>query len=260
MKHFYKYFGIVAIMLFSFYYTEKIALMMREKDPIYQTIADTKKESGSSFVNATIDEDSIIPGLNGLVINVDKSFQKMKSFGAFNKYYLIYDQIKPQVSLENNKDKIIRNGNSAKKSVSIILENNQELIDYAEKNNIQVSLLIKKDYDMSQGNLELINDETQYFKELDNNLENAKKNKNICVVNVYNENICRKEKKYLVSPSLELSKNIATIKNKVTSGNIILIKQNTKLDDFKILLKQLDFKGLKVIPVSSLISEINEQN
>ena len=83
MKNFYKYFGIVAIMLVSFYYTEKIALLMRQKDPIYETIEDVVDKSNTNFVNAIIEDSTIIPGINGLAVNVDKSFQKNEILWRF---------------------------------------------------------------------------------------------------------------------------------------------------------------------------------
>jgi len=125
-------------MLFSFYYTEKIALLMRQKDPIYETIEDVVSTSNTNYVNAIIDDKTIIPGMNGLAVNVDKSFQKMKSFGAFNKYYLIFDQVKPEISLEDHKDKMITNGNSKKRMVSFILEENENIAKYLKENNIEV--------------------------------------------------------------------------------------------------------------------------
>ena len=164
MKNFYKYFGIVAIMLFSFYYTEKIALLMRKKDPIYESIEVIKEESNIDYVNAIIKDDNIIPGMNGLKVNTEKSFQKMKSFGAFNKYYLIFDQVKPEISLEDHKDKMITNGNSKKRMVSFILEENENIAKYLKENNIEASLLITKDTFKRDNYFEQINADNKNFK------------------------------------------------------------------------------------------------
>ena len=207
---------------------------MRQKDPIYESIA-IMAEEDIQFENAQIKENTIIPGMNGLKVNIDKSFQKMKSFGAFNKYYLIYDQIVPEISLTNNKDKTIIKGNKKKRSIAIIAEKSGEISQYFQKNNIPLSLLVKKI------------------------LNSIKKNTHICVLNNYNEQLCKKNNQYLVQPSLELnSYNVAKVNRDLESGSIILLKSNAKLEDVKVLLKTIEYKGWQVKTLSQLIEETNE--
>jgi len=245
-------------MLFSFYYTEKIALFMRKKDPIYETINDSMEEAKTDFVNATISDNQIIPGINGLSVNVEKSFQKMKSFGAFNKYYLIFDQIKPEISLEDNKDKIITQGNSYKKSVSLILESQGEISNYFKINQIPVALLTTAATFERDSYFEQINNDSQKFKDTETLLNSIKQNKNICIITNYNESLCRKFGKYLVKPTLELnSYNIANVKSKIESGSIILVSKNAKLKDVQLLVNQINYKGLKIVNLSELIREEN---
>ena len=119
---------------------------MRKKDPIYESIEVIKEESNIDYVNAIIKDDNIIPGMNGLKVNTEKSFQKMKSFGAFNKYYLIFDQVKPEISLEDHKRQNDTKMEIVKKvMVSFILEENENIAKYLKENNIEASLLITKD-------------------------------------------------------------------------------------------------------------------
>lgn len=259
LKKFYKVFGIVAIMLFSFYYTEKIALLMRQKDPIYETIEVVKKDSNINFVNAEIDEETIVPGMNGLSVNTEKSFQKMKSFGAFNKYYLIFDQVKPEISLEDNKDKIIKEGNKKKKSVAIVLANTGEISNYLKNNQIKATILINKDTFQRDSFFEQINYDNRFMKETDGLLNSIHQNKNICVLNQYNTEACKKDQKYLVKPEVELTgTNVALVKGKIESGTILMIQQNAKLEDFKLLLNQVKSKGLNLVTLSELILEERE--
>ena len=231
---------------------------MRQKDPIYETIEDIVATSNTSYVNAWISEDTIVPGINGLAVNVDKSFQKMKSFGAFNKYYLIFDQVKPEISLEDNKDKIITQGNSKKRSISLVLEEENEISEYLKNNKIPASLLITNHTFQRDSSLEQINADHKNFKATEGLLNSINQNKNICIVNNYNEELCRKEKKYLIKPNLELNTyNIASIKNKVESGSIIMIKKGVKVEDVKLLIQQAKYKGLSIIYLSELILENN---
>ena len=52
-------------MVFSFYYTDKIALMVQSNNPIMKQINQEKEKHEEKSVNAIINEDKIIPGKNG---------------------------------------------------------------------------------------------------------------------------------------------------------------------------------------------------
>lgn len=232
---------------------------MRQKDPIYETIEDVVDKSNTNFVNAIIEDSTIIPGINGLAVNVDKSFQKMKSFGAFNKYYLIFDQVKPEISLEDNKDKIIKKGNSKKRSIAFVLEENESIKEYFTKEKIQASLLVTTESFKRDSTFEQINADYKNYKATEGLLDSIKQNKNLCIINNYNESLCRKNQKYLIKPTLELnSYNIASIKNKLESGSIIYLKKDVKVDDVKLLVQQAKYKGLSIIYLSDLIIENNQ--
>ena len=71
-------------------------------------------------VSAIIEDDYIIPGLNGYAVNVLKSYNNMRYLDTFNSYYLEYDKITPEISLENNKDKIIKFGNPSKNNIALV--------------------------------------------------------------------------------------------------------------------------------------------
>ncbi len=233
---------------------------MRQKDPIYETIEDVGLTSNTASVNALIKDNTIVPGINGLAVNVDKSFQKMKSFGAFNKYYLIFDQVKPEISLEDNKDKIITKGNYKKRSISFVLEEDEKITNYLQENQIPASLLITKDTFKRDNYFEQINNDTKNFKDTDGLLNSIDQNKNICIVNNFNESICRKNQKYLVKPSLELNEyNVANVKSKIDSGSIIYIKKSAKIEDLQILLQHVNYKGLSIKTLSELILENNKK-
>ena len=66
--------SISIITLFSFFYTEKISKLTLEKNEIYQEITQHSSEYEEKYVNAIIDDDKIIPGLNGRVVNIKNSF------------------------------------------------------------------------------------------------------------------------------------------------------------------------------------------
>lgn len=258
MKKIFKLFGIGAIMLFSFYYTEKIALYAQSQSPIMQEINKAKDALYVSSINAKILDDYIIPGINGLEVNVNSSFSNMKSFETFNSYYLVFDQVKPEISLNNNKNKIVKKGNKLKRSISFILEEKNDIYNYLKANNIKANILTNLDsYDKTES-FEIINNDINKFEKLETLLNKAELNSNICFVNNFIKNYCIKKGYYLVENNKELNgSNIASVKGSIESGDIILIKSSTKLEDFKLLVNQINYQDLNIVYLSELITEEN---
>lgn len=245
-------------MVFSFYYTEKIALIVLNKNPLMQSINEQKENYEIGYVNAVILGDYIIPGINGLMVNARESFYQMQELNVFNEYYLVYEQVSPEVSLEDNKDKIIRQGNSKLKEVSLILNGVSNISEYLHSNNYKADFLVDIDSYEKGSYFEVINNESDAFDSLENTLNLNKENKNICVINNKNYNICLKKKKYLVEPTLTLnSTNYIDVKNNLDSGSIILIDSSASLSDVKLLLKEIKYKNYDVVYLSEMISEEN---
>ena len=73
MKKAIKVFGILTLMIFSFYYTEKVALYAQDNTALKKEILTFKENNKAPSVNAKIDGDYIIPGLDGLEINVGEN-------------------------------------------------------------------------------------------------------------------------------------------------------------------------------------------
>ena len=245
-------------MVFSFYYTEKIALIVLNKNPLMQSINEQKEYYDVGYVNAVIEGDYIIPGINGLEVNARESFYQMQELNVFNEYYLVYEQISPEVSLEDNKDKIVRQGNSKLKQVVLILSDISDISEYLRSNNYKADLLVDIDSYEKGSYFEVINNEVGAFDSLENTLNLNKENKNICVINDHNYDICLKKKKYLVEPTLTLnSTNYIDVKNNLDSGSIILIDNSASLSDVKLLLKEIKYKNYDIVYLSEMISEEN---
>ena len=258
MKQIFKVFGISAIMLFSFYYTEKIALYAQNQNPIMKEINVAKDNLKVESVDAVVYNEYIIPGINGLEVNVSKSFSKMKSFDAFNSYYLVFDQVRPDISLENNKHKIIKKGNKIKRSVALVLADNANIKNYILENKIKVSVLTTFENYENGTNFEIINNDSNNFDKLDTQLNKLNQNNHICVINNSNKEKCLEKGYYLVEITKELnSTNIASIKKDIESGDIILINKTATLDDFKLLISQIKYHDLNIVYLSELITEEN---
>src|SRR5699024_11490165 len=59
------------------------------------------------------------PGRNGLKVNIDKSYEKMKKNKVFNESQLVVEQIVPQVSLEDLEPSPIFRGHPDRKSTRL---------------------------------------------------------------------------------------------------------------------------------------------
>ena len=260
MKKYYGYFGLALIMVFSFYYTEQISTLVLNKNPLMMTIKEQADNYNVKSVNAEIVGENIIPGINGLYVNSRESFYAMQSEDIFNEYYLVFEQKKPDVTLEDNKDKLIISGNPNIRQVTLILETENEVSEYLKLNEFKASLLVDMNTYKDKNYFESLNNETIGFKSLENNLTLNKENKHICVVNTDNKDICQKHKNYLVSPSLRLNNsNLLDVKKNLKNGSIIVIGDTAGLSDVKLLLKEIKYKDLELVYLSELISEVNKK-
>lgn len=61
------------------------------------------------------------PGRNGRQVNVDKSYEKMKQIGIFDESLLVYDQLKPAVSLHDLQYAPIYRGHPEKEMVALMI-------------------------------------------------------------------------------------------------------------------------------------------
>lgn len=248
--------GIIAIAIFSFFYTEKIANYMLENNKLYQSIEEKSENYNIKTIDAVVNGEYVIPGLNGKKVNIKDSYYNMKEFDNFNSLYLIYDTTYPENSLENNKDKIIKMGNKEKNNVAFILEYDKNIIDFFINNNIDASVLVDMSTFSKDNKLEQINNDIKNFNNLESLLNKYTSNPNICFLNKENENICKEKQKYLVTTDKIINNNtIITIKNSISSGSIYKIEKNTNISDIKLIINSILYKDLDIVRLSELISE-----
>ena len=215
-------------MIFSFYLSDKITKLAINKNPIMKTIQEKSDTLTVKSTNAIINENTIIPGINGKKIDEEASFFKMKDFGTFNETYLTYENIKPNISLEDNKDKIIIQGNKKIRQVSIIVDDEKTLLDKFKNINITVLAKLNTSFD----NYQYINSEKEesFFYDLDSILKKNNLNKKICVLEHSNIEICKNKNYYLVKPNIIVNnKDIIENKNNIYNGSIIYINKNVSL-------------------------------
>lgn len=120
MKKLFEIIGFISLMCFSFFYTEKTVSVVKEYDDIMITLREEAKKYELEYIDAKINNNTIIPGLKGKRVNINKSYSKMKRYGSYNESLLVFSDIYPKITLEKNKDKYIISGNKDKKMVSLI--------------------------------------------------------------------------------------------------------------------------------------------
>lgn len=88
-----KIIGLFCLFCFTFMYTDKIIDVTMEQDKIMLDIKEYENKYNKNPINATIINDTIIPGTVGKYIDKENSYKAMKKIGTFTESLLIY---KPQ--------------------------------------------------------------------------------------------------------------------------------------------------------------------
>lgn len=267
-----KIIGLISLFCFTFMYTEKVINVTMEQDDIMIKIKEYQKTSNINPTNATIKNDTIIPGNIGKHIDIESSYKKMKKIGYFNPSLIIYKDIYPEISIYNNYNKYIIKGNNKEKNISLIYILNKKetlnnLLNIIKNHNITINFFI--DSSLLNNNINIINDLKnneiynygnggKYTKDnliITNNIINNKSNNKstYCLFLEKNNNSlnnCVNNKMLSIIPSIKGNYN--TIKNNIENGSIILINNTQELNN---IIKYITSKGYKIVPLSKLIIE-----
>ena len=169
---------------------------------------------------------------------------------------MVYEEVDPEVSIKDHKDKIIKKGNRSLNKVSFILKEEGIISNYLRAKEYQADLLVNLDTYQEGSYFEVINHETEGYASLENTLNLNKENHHICVLNGNNYELCLDNDKYLVEPTLSLTgSNYLEVKENLDRGSIILIDHTAQLKDVKLLLKEIQFRNYKLVWLSELVSE-----
>ena len=240
MKRVFEWIGGFALIAFSFYFTDQVSLLIASKSDLMSEIRSVSADYKVLPLDATIDKDNntIIPGKYGREVNDTESYMSMHEFGVFNENYLVYNKIKPNTSLEDNKDKYILKGNVNNREVSFILESSGEISEYLDSNDY--------DYDIIAYTKDDLKSESEYLNGASNKDDFKSINKiikeKICIKNYSSTELCNKFGYYIIAPNLSLSSTgIYKVKSQLSSGSMVLITKSTKLEDVKFLINEIVF-------------------
>lgn len=278
--------GICLLTVFSFYYTNKLIEFSKSKDPIMIEIMKNKDDYNKLSIDALINNNYITPGSEGLEVDVDKSYTKMKKLGKYNDNLYVYDVVKPTISIKDNYNKFVINGNTTKKEVSLIfkvndLKNIENINKILFNNNVSATFFIDgniKDDDINI--LKILDESNNYFGNLGYNKKYSIKtikytNALLDRIDDDNHNYCYVEKDYINVLKTCSEVKMYTIKPMVVSNifPFTYIKQNLEngkifsLDTNSYTLKQLDLiikyvrqKGYDFVTLEEILNEkINDK-
>lgn len=279
MKKIIKLMGLFILIVFSFFYTDKVASVIRDEDSLMIEIRNVENLYKVNPVDGIIDNNTIIPGLYGKKINIDKSYKKMREIGTFDKKFIVYDTIKPNVSISNNKDKFIIKGNNNKQMISLvfILDDNRYLDmveNIANEKEVFINYFVTSNYLISNStvvaaleNREVYNygNDGKYSPDniiFANNLISriTKNNAIYCLSTSLNKSVlelCSDNNLYTILPNIIVNNNLfSSVKDNISSGSIVLIKlNNSNIKELGVTIDYIKGKGLKIGGLSSLLNE-----
>lgn len=147
----------IFLFIFSLIYLNNAINFIQENDNLMNEIKEKKDIYYQKPINAIITNNIVIPGLKGKEINIKKSYQRMKKINTFQESLLVFDEILPDKSLNNNYDKVIISGNPNIKQVSIIINvPNEYLLNninkILESNNVYANILENTNYSLANTN------------------------------------------------------------------------------------------------------------
>jgi len=247
---------IIFLTVFSFYYTDKVIELSNHNNIILASIDEYASLNDTKCIEGSINEDGIILGLSGLVVDKNKSYSNMKGIG-FKSELLEYKENKCILNKIDNLDKYIISGNKVNKNISLVIdvENKKyykQMIDVLESYNLKGNLLTNKYIEDYNYNV--------LFKGNEEELKKFKKNYEefYCVKTSDYEiiDICKSEKINSIKVVNYIEDNLLINTKKILSnGTIIFIKEtNSNLKELSSTIKYIQSRGFKIVDINELLT------
>ena len=278
-------FLVIVLVLFSFYYTDKVVSILEANDPIMKEINNNKSQKEEASVDATINDLEMIPGYNGLVVDVEASFKKMKSYGSYNESLLVFEEVKPTISSVDYYDKYIVSGNGFSTSSALVFAVNddtylQNVLDIlTTTDTVATFFLDGKIIDNNKEIVRKINDANNEIEVLSYNnayneslfnqaLDNLKiitfNDGKYCYASYDNKevlNLCSKLNLHTIIPTLKLESNIySNLKGNLRSGSIISIKiTKENLKELGVVINYIKQRGFNLVTLDLLLNEARNE-
>ncbi len=281
MKRTFQVIGILVLLVGSFMYTEEVGTTAKLSDELLNEIKEQSSKYRIEPIEATIDNDTIIPGINGKEVDVKESYKKMKQIGYFNDKLLVYKSIPVKNGLIQNTDKYIIGANSSVKSVALLfmVDNNStinEIINILDNHKIKATFYITSSFLEKNHNLIiklLQNDHT--IGNLSNNKDyndsdfiwmktviigTATQKYNYCYTEKPDKDVlrvCNLQNSFTIIPTKVIDKRpFITVKQNLNSGSIISLKVNDEtVNELENIINYIVNKGYTIKSLEKLLNE-----
>lgn len=122
----------------------------KQSDPLYIQITERAERYNIPAQNAKVDAVwKAIPGYNGLVVDVEASYKRMKRNGIFSEQQLVYKQVSPSIHLSDLPPSPIYRGHPDKPMVSFLInvawgsEHIPSMLHILEKYNVHATFFLE---------------------------------------------------------------------------------------------------------------------
>ena len=281
MKKFFQMVGILTLMVGSFVYTEKVGTTAKLTDTLLTEIKSKKDGYKENAIEPIINEDTIIPGINGKEVDVDKSYEAMSKIGYFESKLLVYKPLKVENSLDKNKDKYVINGNNTKMDVTLLFKvgNNDDITNiikllevkkvkatffieskYLEKHHNQIIKLVQNGHTIGNlsNNEDYEDSDFVWMKTIITNI--GQQIYNYCYTEKPNKKIlkiCAIQNSITIMPQIIIkNKPYLNIKKQILPGSIISLDVNSELNSqIEVILNYITSKGYNIKSLEELLKE-----
>ena len=271
--------GVICLVVFSFYYTDLAASIIKGNDPIMKELKNSKSDYEKVSKNALINDNSIIPGTSGVGVDINSSYEAMKRYGSYNDSLIVFNEVSPTISISNVYDKYITSGNESRNLISFVFVINNysyvtEILNILNAKGIKSTFFIDKDImEDSFDLIKLLNNNNQEIELYSNDYNTKdikavnrllKKNNMNNLLFCYSEkdsslilDTCSKNKMHTIIPSIITSDYpYSDIKENVKNGSIIkLINNKETLRELKYIINYVIQKGYAPVTLKDLIKE-----
>lgn len=272
---------VVVLVVFSFFYTDKVIDFIRNTDPIMKNIKEKSKKYEVKATDAKICKNKIIPGINGKKVDYKSSYKKMKQYGKYNESLTVFEETTPAISIDDYYDKYISQGSGINNDISLVFFVNKsdditDIVNILIEKNVRSTffvdgLYLENNQDIisiiaEEGNeVEILNYDNRYNLDYFNNSLNlAYEITNIkpkyCIAKYDNKEVlelCQKLNLHTIIPTI-ITGNYPfnDIKKKINRGSIISFDMNssTKIE-LPAIIDYIRQKGYIIDTLDNLLSE-----
>lgn len=280
MKTFLEAIGILTLFVVVFFSTEKTVSVVKDIDSLMIEIKQRQDEYKVDYVNALIKDDTIIPGISGKEVDINKSYIKLKEYGNFDSRLLVYKKTKPKETINKHYDKFVISGNKEKRMISLIFtveenDNIEDILKILKSKNVKATfffdgkwieeniekLKIIKNLHHTIGNLSYKqNYEDSSFVWVDTMIKRIGKQENSYCYSTTKLreviDICKLYQDTTVIPNIIIKNNIYyTIKKELKSGALISIPVNSEIEELSNIIRFIKSKGYKLENLENHLKE-----